>query len=106
VRLLTDHKIKILPTQQPKYMLLKHKQLIGLLVKTQDGRVLGQIKDFEFNTEMGQIDKYIISSSELVKKILAQDLIINQGQVISIDNQEMIVDSGAISIKSTAEEPA
>ena len=55
---------------------------------------------------MGQIDKYIISSSELVKKILAQDLIINQGQVISIDNQEMIVDSGAISIKSTAEEPA
>ncbi len=86
-------------------MLLSGKQLIGLPVKTKDGRYLGRIKDFELETTSGQIAKYIIASSDLVKKILAQDLIIDQGQVLEINNQAMIVASGLVGDKALVSDP-
>lgn len=87
-------------------MLLNHKQLIGLLVKTENGQELGQIKDFEFDSDSYKIIKYIISSSGLVKKMLANDLIIDSTQVIKITDQEMIVDDNTARQPKIAEEIA
>ncbi|MBI5766117.1 PRC-barrel domain-containing protein [Candidatus Falkowbacteria bacterium] len=86
-------------------MLLSGKQLIGLPVKTKDGRYLGRIKDFELETANGQIAKYIVSSSDLVKKILAQDLIIDKSQVLEINNQVMTVASGLVGDKALVSDP-
>lgn len=74
-------------------MIFNCKNLIGLKVVTVDGRYLGQIKDIEIDVLNGKIIEYIISPSQLVQKILANDLVVNQSQVIEITNQEMVVDS-------------
>ncbi len=85
-------------------MILTNDQLIGLKVITKNGQILGKIKDYEFNTDNSKIDKYIISSNDLVKKITAQNLIINFNQIIEITNKSMIVDDNLSSIMETLDE--
>lgn len=87
-------------------MLLSHKQLIGLPVVTKDSQYLGRVKDFQLDADTSVIIKYIVSSSHLVEKILAKDLIIDKSQVISIDEHEMIVENGAVKEGSVATEMA
>lgn len=87
-------------------MILTNDNLIGLKVVTKNGQVLGKIKDFEIEIDGFVIEKFIVSSSDLVKKITAQNLIINRNQVIEITAKKMIVDDNLISnteiIKQTA----
>lgn len=85
-------------------MILNSNKLLGLLVKDKSGRVLGTLKDFEFDTDNSQITKYIISPSKLVEKILANDLVVDQSQVIEINNKVMIVDDGLKGSRASAEE--
>lgn len=85
-------------------MILNANKLLGLLVKDRSGRILGTIKDFELDTDNCQIVKYIISPSKLVEKILANDLIVDQSQVIEITNKIMIVDDGLAGSRASAEE--
>lgn len=85
-------------------MILISDQLIGLKVATTSGHILGKVKDFEFNTETGKITSYIISSSDLVKKITAQNLIINTNQVIEITNELMIVDDSVREVVEVLDE--
>lgn len=82
-------------------MWLRHKQIIGLMVRTQAGQILGQIKDFEIDADTSQIVRYFVSSSQLVKKILVQDLIIDKSQVVEINEQEMVVDNGLVANQET-----
>jgi len=87
-------------------MILNANKLLGLVVKEKSGRILGTIKDFEFDTDNYQISKYIISPSKLVEKILANDLFIDKSQVIEITNKIMIVDDGLTPSRSNVEEIA
>lgn len=87
-------------------LLLSRKQLIGLSVVTKDGRYLGRVKDFQLDVSSSQITNYIVSSSQLVEKILAKDLVINKNQVISIDEHEMVVESTIIKEEVVATEMA
>ena len=85
-------------------MLLKSNQLLGLPVQEKSGRILGSIKDFEFETDNSRIIKYIVSPSKLVEKFFANDLIIDQSQVIEITSKTMTVDDGLAGSKSVSEE--
>ena len=87
-------------------MIISRQQLIGLSVKTESGVVLGQIKDFEVNTDNSQIVNYIVSSSHLVEKILTEDLVIGFDQIISLNDKEMIVFNGIIPQKTSIKELA
>lgn len=78
-------------------MILTINKLIGLKVVTKSGQILGKIKDFEFNTDNSKIERFIVSSSDLVKKITSQNLIININQVIEITAKKMVVDDNLIS---------
>ncbi len=78
-------------------MILKNRQLIGLTVKTKSGKFLGEIKDFEFDTDNSQIVKFAVSSSDPVKKFFSRDLLINKSQIIEINSREMTVFDGVIS---------
>lgn len=77
-------------------MILTNDNLIGLKVVTKNGQILGKVKDFEFNTDNYKIEKIIVSSSDLVKKITSQNLIINIDQVIEITIKKIIVDDNLI----------
>jgi len=73
-------------------MILTSDQLIGLKVVTKNGQILGKIKDFEFDADNSKIIRYIVSSSDLVKKITAQNLIIDLEQIVEITVKKMVVE--------------
>jgi len=77
-------------------MLLNQDQLIGLKVITKSGQSVGKLKDFEFDTDNFKIIRYIVSSSDLVKKITSQDLIISANQVVEINNKAIIIDDNTV----------
>lgn len=87
-------------------MLIKRKQLIGLSVRTKSGEILGQVSDFELDTDNSEIIRYIITSSRLVKKILASDLLIDKSQIIEINDREMVVEDGLIENKAPVKDLA
>jgi len=77
-------------------MFLSQDQLIGLKVITKSGQIIGKLKDFEFDTDNFKIARYIVSSSDLVKKITSQDLIISSSQLIEINDKVIIVDDNTL----------
>ena len=87
-------------------MFLSHDQLLGLKVITKNGQVIGKLKDFEFDTDNFKITTYIISSSDLVKKITSQDLIINHNQIIEITAKTIIVDDNTLTEGEAIKYPA
>ncbi|MEK7072014.1 MAG: PRC-barrel domain-containing protein [Patescibacteria group bacterium] len=87
-------------------MILNNNQLIGLRAVTKSGQVLGKIKDFEFNSDNSKITKYIVSSSDLVKKITSQNLIIGSEQVIEITAKAMVVEDNTVGITETSKQIA
>ncbi len=72
-------------------MLIKHKQLIGLLVETQSGEKLGYLDGFNLDTDSHTIYQYLIKPAGL-SKIFSHELIINRQQVISLTADKMVVD--------------
>ena len=61
-------------------MLIKHKQLIGLLVETQSGEKLGRVDGFNLESEAHAIHQYLVK------------LFISRAQVISLSAEKMVVD--------------
>ena len=86
-------------------MFLSQDQLIGLKVITKSGQIIGKLKDFEFDTDNFKIARYIVSSSDLVKKITSQDLIINSNQIIEINGKAIIVDDNTLTEGEAAKYP-
>lgn len=72
-------------------MLIKHKQLIGLLVETQSGEKLGRVDGFNLETDSHLIFQYLVKPAGL-SKIFSHELIINRSQVISLSAEKMVVD--------------
>lgn len=70
--------------------------LIGLTVKTKSNQMLGKIVDFEVDSETQTIEKYYVKSQGLVRGLFEDKLIINKRQVISINNELMIVQDAVI----------
>ena len=77
-------------------MQLNLKQLKNLPVYTQSNDCLGKIEEVEINSQTQGISNYIIKSSQLTKRLSDKKLIISSSQVVSIDNQKMIVEDGII----------
>lgn len=72
-------------------MLIKHKQLIGLLVETQSGEKLGRVDGFNLETDSHLIFQYLVKPAGL-SKIFSHELVISQAQVISLSEEKMVVD--------------
>ena len=73
-------------------MNLSGQQLKNLLVATKSGQILGKIKDIEINTDTQNIIKYIIKSNQITERLAGKELIISSSQVISINEQKMVVE--------------
>lgn len=72
-------------------MLIKHKQLIGLLVETQSGEKLGRVDGFNLEVDSHLVYQYLVKPAGL-SKIFSHELIINRAQVISLSEEKMVVD--------------
>lgn len=76
--------------------LVEGKKIIGLSVETTMGDKLGVITNFDLDIDSQSIIKYYVKGNKIIKKIVTPELTINRGQVVSIDNQKMIVDNLSI----------
>ncbi|MFA5048045.1 MAG: PRC-barrel domain-containing protein [Patescibacteria group bacterium] len=79
-------------------MTLNLKQIIGLTTQNKSGELLGKIKDLEINSDSGQIEKYLIKKSALIKGLLVEDLIIDSSQVVEMNENLLVVDDGTVPI--------
>ena len=73
-------------------MLISSKQLIGIKVETRSGQHLGQVRDFEVDTEALAIQKFYVRPSGIVKGLVGGDLIINKNSILSINEEKIIVE--------------
>lgn len=85
--------------------LINHRHLINLPVYTQSQQYLGRVCGFELNTNSHLIYKYFVSKSGLVKELLNAlsrevDLEIASAQVVSLDNEKMIVEDNVVADKT------
>jgi len=87
-------------------MLINFQQLKNLPVYTKSGDCLGKIKEVEINTETQAVSKYFIESSQVVKRLVGAGLVISSGQVISLDEQKMVVEDSVAKEGGLVNEPA
>lgn len=76
------------------FMIINHKNLIGLPVETKNGLLLGKIKSFEIESDAQTVLRYVVKSRSLISKLLSEEvseIIVGRNQVISIDEEKMIV---------------
>lgn len=81
-------------------MKLTNRQLLGLPVATQSGQSVGQVVGFECDSEQHVILNYFVSASHLVSRLVGlreKTLIVARTQVISLNNERMIVHDSAVS---------
>lgn len=86
-------------------MYLNGQQLKNLSVVTKSGQLLGKIKDIEINTDTQNISKYVVKSNQITKRLAGKELIISPSQVISIDNQKMVVEDNVVKDRRLVGEP-
>jgi sporulation protein YlmC with PRC-barrel domain len=80
--------------------------LKNLPVFTQSNQQLGRICDIEFDSKTHSINKYIIKSSKVIKRLTEENILISPSQVIAIDENKMIVVDNVVQnkvlVKATA----
>ncbi|MFC1599056.1 hypothetical protein ACFL2U_03580 [Patescibacteria group bacterium] len=77
-------------------MLINEQQFKKVRVQTQGGQDLGFLAGFDLDTDTGKIAKYHVKSKNIITGLLANRLIIDKEQVISFDQQKMIVEDTAV----------
>ena len=76
-------------------MIIQNKKLIGLIVETQSGELLGRVSSFLVNTETHEVEQYEVGSS-LMKQFLGKTFLINRKQVIEIKKDKIVVEDGVV----------
>ena len=80
-------------------MVISFRQLKNLPVYTKNGDYLGKIKDLVINSQSHSVQEYRLQSSQMIAKLTGEDLIIKPGQVISLDQEKMVVEDNVVSEK-------
>ena len=81
-------------------MLISYKQMKKVKVETQSGIFLGYLSDFELETDTGIIEKYYVQSKNLISGLLAGKLLISKNQIISFDEEKMVVEDNLVKEKA------
>ncbi len=76
-------------------MRLSDDQLRGLPVETRTGEYVGRVVGFVMDTQGGVVVQYRVRPSGLLALLSAsRELLVHQSQVVSIDANRMVVESG------------
>ena len=87
-------------------MFINLKAIRNLPVMTKNGRPLGKIKEIEIDAETQNISRYFITSNQMVKRLANKELIIAASQVLSIDNEKMVVEDNLIKEEEAVKQAA
>lgn len=80
-------------------MLINQKQLKRVAVETQSGQFLGYVTDFELETDSGVVEKYYVKGKMPLAGFFETSLLINKTQIISFDENKMIVEDAVVKVK-------
>lgn len=76
---------------------LRDDELIGLSVETTTSENIGRVAGFVFDAESGVVVQYRIRPPGVIAALLeSREFLIHHTQVVSVDRQRMIVQSGAV----------
>ena len=81
-------------------MLLNCSKIIGLKVYTKSGGYLGKVKDIELDLANYYIVSYLVVNEKLLRRWYAPALVISRTQVLSIDEQKMVVEDALAPVAS------
>ena len=71
---------------------LDDKILLKLPVETKSGAALGRVAGFEFDVETHAIVRYRVRPRGLAAGMLKKPLLVAREQVLSVDDEKMVVD--------------
>ena len=77
---------------------MTNKEIINLRVETKNGQALGRVVEFEVDSLTGKITNYRVKSSNVIKDLFKNELIINQSQIVSLTKEKMVVEDGVIEV--------
>ena len=72
--------------------LLDDKTLLKLPVVTKSGTALGKVAGFEFDVDAQAIVRYLVRPKGLAARMLKHPLRVSRDQVVSIDDEKMVVE--------------
>jgi sporulation protein YlmC with PRC-barrel domain len=86
-------------------MRLSNSEIVGLRVETVSGRELGILLSFDVDIKNHLVEKYYVGASGVIKRLLNINapLIISPNQIISFDNEKIIVSDLVVSELSSIE---
>lgn len=86
-------------------MQLTAKQLKNLPVYTKSQEFVGKIKEIEIDSNTHSVRRYLVKSTQVVKILAGEELLISPGQVVCLDEQKMIVEDALIKDNGFIKEP-
>ncbi|MBU1037137.1 PRC-barrel domain-containing protein [Patescibacteria group bacterium] len=89
-------------------MYILSKKLKNLPVYTKSKEYLGKIQEIEIDLDNQNIVRYLVKSNQMVKRLVGKQLIIKPPQVLSLDEEKMVVEDNIIKEKKAGlvREPA
>jgi sporulation protein YlmC with PRC-barrel domain len=77
-------------------MRINSRRLLGLSVVTKSRQELGKVRSIDIDTESGRLTTIRVNPRGLVKGLLEEELLVDWSQVISIDEDGLIVDDASV----------
>jgi sporulation protein YlmC with PRC-barrel domain len=84
------------------HMTLNTKVLIGLHVRTQSGTALGKVGSLDLDADTGHLQNLHVKTPGIVHGLLNDELAVSWGQVVSMDEKEVVVKDGTVPMGSKA----
>jgi sporulation protein YlmC with PRC-barrel domain len=80
-------------------MRIRDAELRGLPVVTERGEKVGKVAAIVLDAERHEVVHYVVAKSRLLSALLPDDLLIAPPQVVSIDEERMVVEDNAVAEK-------
>lgn len=83
-------------------MRISDSQLKGLSVVTESGDPIGKVAGMVIDVDSHTVIQYKASRSRLLSALLPEELLIHQNQVISVDEEKMVVKGSMSEVEDAA----
>ncbi len=80
-------------------MRMRDAELRGLPVVTERGEKVGKIAAVVIDIDVHAVVHYVVAKSRLLSALLPDDLLIAPAQVVSVDEERMVVEDNAVAEK-------
>ncbi|MBI4458395.1 PRC-barrel domain-containing protein [Candidatus Uhrbacteria bacterium] len=82
--------------------MLRDSQLRGLPVSTKSGEKVGKIAAVIFDPATHAVSRYAVRRGRTISRLLPGELLIHPNQVVSLDEEKMVVIDAAVTVEAGA----